>query len=179
MLQDFASAALFTEAQLNELAQRLAHKLLQNQQRLVTAESCTGGWIAKVLTDLAGSSAWFEGGLVSYSNLAKQNLLGVSAATLQAHGAVSAECVQAMAIGALDRSTAHQSVAVSGIAGPAGGSPEKPVGTVWVGWAQRTSDTPHADSRRFQFAGDREQVRRATVAAALQILLDNNSTKTT
>lgn len=162
---------------LNLLAQNLATALLERQAMVATAESCTGGWIAKILTDLAGSSAWFERGFVSYSNEAKQDLLGVRATTLQRHGAVSAETVAEMALGALQHSRAQYAVAVSGVAGPSGGSPDKPVGTVWLAWARQTQpDLPESVSVRQQhhlFTGDREQIRRATVAAALQGLLDD------
>ncbi|WP_018954466.1 CinA family protein [Thioalkalivibrio sulfidiphilus] len=132
--------------------------------RLVTAESCTGGWIAKLLTDIPGSSAWFERGLVTYSNSAKMELLDVPQAVLDVHGAVSEATVRSMAEGALARSGADVSVAVSGVAGPGGGSPEKPVGTVWLAWAGAGSG---AEARRYQFDGDRDAVRRQAVAAAL------------
>ncbi|MEZ5591705.1 MAG: nicotinamide-nucleotide amidase [Gammaproteobacteria bacterium] len=168
---------MLNDHNLNLLAQSLATALLERQAMVATAESCTGGWIAKILTDLAGSSAWFERGFVSYSNEAKQDLLGVSATTLRQHGAVSAETVAEMALGALQRSRAQYAVAVSGVAGPSGGSPEKPVGTVWLAWARPTQPgTPDGVSVRQQhclFSGDRDQVRRATVAAALQGLLDD------
>jgi nicotinamide-nucleotide amidase len=135
----------------------------------VTAESCTGGWIAKLITDVPGSSAWFERGFVTYSDIAKQEMLGVRETTLAAHGAVSAATVQEMALGALANSHAQVAVAVSGIAGPDGGSPEKPVGLVWLGWALEHGP---AQCRRQVFPGDREAVRRQAVAAALQGLLD-------
>jgi len=136
--------------------------------RLATAESCTGGWIAKLLTDIAGSSAWFERGLVTYSNAAKTQLLGVPAGIIEVHGAVSEATVRAMAEGALNVSDAEAALAVSGIAGPGGGSPEKPVGTVWLAWAGKGRET---EARRFLFPGDREAVRRQAVAAALEGLL--------
>jgi len=169
-----ANAAAFDDAALANLAERLAATLLAQHAMLATAESCTGGWIAKVLTDIAGSSVWFERGFVSYSNEAKQELLGVSANTLRQYGAVSAATVAAMATGALRHSRATYSVAVSGVAGPGGGGPEKPVGTVWIGWASKSDPQANIAARcvRFLFPGDREQVRRATVAAALQGLLD-------
>ncbi|MDQ2696486.1 MAG: nicotinamide-nucleotide amidohydrolase family protein, partial [Pseudomonadota bacterium] len=134
-----------------------------------TAESCTGGWIAKVITDVAGSSAWFERGFVTYSNAAKAELLGVAEATLGGHGAVSGETVAAMAAGALSYSRADLAVAVSGVAGPDGGSPGKPVGTVWLAWAVRGGG---CRTRRYVFAGDREAVRRQAVLAALEGILD-------
>ena len=130
---------------------------------LACAESCTGGWIAKVLTDRAGSSDWFERGFVTYSNLAKQEMLGVSPATLARHGAVSREVALEMARGALARSAAHYAVAVTGIAGPRGGTQDKPVGTVWIAWA----GDGFAEAVCENFAGDREAVRLATVRSAL------------
>lgn len=134
---------------------------------LVTAESCTGGWIAKVLTDLPGSSAWFERGFVTYSNAAKQELLGVAAPTLAEHGAVSEPVARAMAAGALAHSRAQVAVAVTGIAGPSGGSDHKPVGMVCFAWTWPGG----AASTTQCFAGDREQVRQQAVAVALQRLL--------
>lgn len=147
----------------------LALQLPRRRQSLVTAESCTGGWLAKACTDRPGSSAWFDRGFVTYSNAAKQELLGVSAATLERHGAVSRETVLEMVAGALARSQAHWAVAISGIAGPGGGSQAKPVGTVWFAWAGpngwRLAST-------VQFEGDRDAVRRQAVATALQVLLE-------
>ncbi len=131
---------------------------------VVTAESCTGGWIAKTLTDLPGSSAWFDAGVVTYSYGAKEALLGVNPRTLERTGAVSEETVLEMVSGALARFGAGMAVAVTGIAGPSGGTPEKPVGTVWIGWKRRGG---YARAKLFHFAGDREAVRRQTVAAAL------------
>lgn len=147
-----------------EQVPELAERLQDRGWMLATAESCTGGWIAKVLTDLAGSSAWFAGGIVSYSNAAKQALLGVSAATLERHGAVSGECALEMVAGALSAFDADIALSVTGIAGPGGGSTEKPVGTVWIGWQRRGED---GEARRFVFEGDRDAVRQQTVAAAL------------
>ena len=163
------TATTLSDTALDLLAQRLATALLAHQASMATAESCTGGWIAKVLTDIAGSSAWFERGFVSYSNEAKQELLDVSASTLRQHGAVSAATVTEMAQGALLRSHAQHAVAVSGVAGPSGGSIEKPVGTVWIAWAQQ--DAP-VRCQHFLFPGNREQIRRATVVEALQGLLN-------
>jgi nicotinamide-nucleotide amidase len=154
----------YSDEQLTDLAKAVAEQAQQLGLMLVTAESCTGGWIAKVLTDLAGSSAWFEGGVVSYSNEVKMSLLGVRRETLERFGAVSEETVREMVSGALERFGAGAAVAVTGIAGPTGGSPEKPVGTVWVGWLRHGGETR---SSLFHFAGDREAVRRQTVAAAL------------
>jgi nicotinamide-nucleotide amidase len=136
---------------------------------LATAESCTGGWIAAVVTATAGSSSWFDRGFVSYSNSAKMDMLGVSADTLAVHGAVSEETVREMALGALARSGAQVAVAVSGVAGPSGGSAAKPVGTVCLAWALPGKGT-RVLTRHFD--GDREAVRRQTVAFALRELID-------
>ena len=154
---------------LHELALHVSIALSTRQQRLAVAESCTGGWIAKVATDLPGSSAWFDRGFISYSNAAKTELLGVQASTLSACGAVSAEVVAEMATGALARSHADVALAVSGIAGPDGGSTEKPVGTVYLAWAWRDG-TVQTEKRLF--AGNRDAVRLQTVAAALQGILN-------
>lgn len=145
-------------------AQRIGQILLQRKQWLALAESCTGGLIAKLATDVAGSSGWFERGLVTYSNRAKQELLSVPESVLIEHGAVSEACVRAMAEGLLRSSPADWGIAVTGIAGPAGGSMEKPVGTVWIGWLQRGGPTV---VERFLFKGDREQIREQTAQAAL------------
>ena len=152
------------DAELVGLGQTVAETLQQRGQMLVTAESCTGGWIAKTLTDIAGSSAWFEAGLVAYSYEAKQALLGVRPETLAQHGAVSQETVVEMVSGALARYGASVAVAVTGIAGPGGATPGKPVGTIWIGWKRRGG---YAKAEVFHFDGDRESVRRQTVAAAL------------
>ena len=157
-------AAIVDDSALNALARQLATTLLARGAHVVTAESCTGGWIAKVLTDLSGSSAWFDGGVVSYSNAAKQSLLGVRAQTLGEHGAVSSECAREMVAGVRARFDADHAVAVTGIAGPTGGSLDKPVGTVWIAWQARGQV---AEARLFRFPGDRDAVRRKTVAAAL------------
>lgn len=133
--------------------------------RLVTAESCTGGLIAAACTSVAGSSDWFERGFVSYSNAAKSELLGVPAALIECHGAVSAEVARAMAEGALTRSRADLAVAVTGIAGPGGGTPGKPVGTVWLALVRRGGQA--AEAELLQLAGDRAAVREQTVAVAL------------
>ncbi len=151
------------------LAEQVGAVLRTRQQVIAAAESCTGGWIAKAITDVPGSSGWFDRGFVSYSNTAKSDLLGVRVETLTEHGAVSAETVAAMATGALERSRADVAVAVSGIAGPDGGSLDKPVGTVYLAWALRNGP---ARVERRHFGGDREAVRRQTVAAALQGVLD-------
>lgn len=148
------------------LARRTGEALLAAGRRVTTAESCTGGWIAKALTDVAGSSSWFGAGLVTYSNEAKRSLLGVRAETLDEYGAVSEETVREMAAGALAASGADIAVAVSGIAGPDGGTPDKPVGTVWLAWAV-SGATPVSYAECVHFDGDRETVRRRTVCHAL------------
>ncbi|MBT0963154.1 CinA family protein [Denitromonas iodatirespirans] len=156
------------DAELDALAQRTGQWLLDRQWRLVTAESCTGGWIAQALTAIAGSSDWFDSGWVTYSNAAKMRQLGVPTTLLDSVGAVSEPVVAAMAAGALAHSDAQVAIAVSGIAGPTGGRPGKPVGTVCFAWAQ-PAQAPVTETR--QFAGDRESVRRQAVIHALQQLL--------
>ncbi len=151
--------------ELRELAETLGDRLRATHHRLVTAESCTGGWIAKAVTDIAGSSEWFDCGMAAYSYEAKQALLGVRPQTLEVHGAVSRETVIEMVSGALVNSGASIAVAVTGIAGPGGGSEDKPVGTVWIGWKRRGG---YARAEVFQFDGDRDAVRRQTVMAALR-----------
>jgi len=145
------------------LTLQVAELLQQKKLLLATAESCTGGLIAAACTDLAGSSVWFERGFVSYSNAAKTELLGVSADLIESHGAVSEPVARAMVEGALQHSRAQVAVAVTGVAGPGGGSADKPVGTVWFGWA--TPDGVVTDKRCFD--GDRQHVREATVQHAL------------
>ncbi len=160
----------YSDAQLANLAQQLAQILLKQQRQLTVAESCTGGWVAKCCTDLAGSSAWFERGFVTYSNQAKQDLLSVSAATLEQYGAVSLATAIEMAEGAIRNSAATISVAITGIAGPAGGTPSKPVGTVCFAFAfegQKTQSIQH------DLSGDREMIRRQSVAIALQGIIKN------
>lgn len=152
-------------------ARRLAERLLAERRRVATAESCTGGWIAKTLTDLPGSSDWFGYGWVSYSNPAKQELLDVPAMTLIEQGAVSEAAVRAMVEGAIKHSDADLAVAVSGIAGPDGGTADKPVGTVWFAWAVMDDSGLRIRAAQRRFKGDREAVRRQTVAAALDGLL--------
>lgn len=147
----------------------LAEALLVRGQRMATAESCTGGLVAKLLTDHAGSSAWFERGLVTYSNQAKQDLLGVPERILQSHGAVSQATARAMVEGLCLRAPVQWGLSITGIAGPGGGSPEKPVGTVWFGW--RGADG-RVDAERRLFAGDRDAVRRQSAVHALQGLWD-------
>jgi nicotinamide-nucleotide amidase len=160
---------LCDDASLDALAKELGRRLLARGLKLVTAESCTGGWIAKCLTDIPGSSEWFERGFVTYSNEAKRGDLGVSAETLSIHGAVSEQTVREMAMGASQRGQAPLAVAVSGIAGPDGGSADKPVGAVWIAWHWQDR---HVTAQPFHFAGNREAVRRQSVSAALQGLLD-------
>jgi nicotinamide-nucleotide amidase len=155
--------------ELKKLAIRVGETLQRRSWTAATAESCTGGWIAKCITDIAGSSAWFDRGFVTYSNTAKQEMLGVDAAILEAGGAVSEATVAAMVRGALDHCQADIAVAVSGIAGPGGGSADKPVGTVCFAWATRNGLQRVAT---VHFEGDRETVRQQAVAHALQGLLD-------
>ena len=154
---------------MDSAVQELAQRLQQRGWRMVTAESCTGGGVAHRLTALAGSSDWLEGGFVTYSNAMKQRLLGVDSTLLENHGAVSRECVEAMAQGALDNSSAQLSVAISGIAGPGGGSEDKPVGTVWFGWADCNGALR---SRCCCFDGGRQSVRDQAVDEALAGLLE-------
>jgi nicotinamide-nucleotide amidase len=157
------------DAALAALAREAGRVLQAARWRLSTAESCTGGWIAKCLTDIAGSSSWFERGYVTYSDAAKVQTLGVSSRTLQAHGAVSAETATEMATGALMHSGADVAVSVTGIAGPDGGSAEKPVGLVWFGLACRGASTR---SERHCFDGDRAAIRSAAVARALKLVIE-------
>lgn len=156
-----------TDSELFQLSEKVGQALKAQGATVTVAESCTGGWIAKTLTDVAGSSAWFERGFVTYSNEAKSQMIGVSAVTLEQHGAVSEPVVVEMAVGALRAARASYAVSVSGIAGPDGGSDEKPVGTVWFGVA---SATGQGVTQRECFAGDRESVRRQATAFALQLL---------
>ena len=145
-------------------AQALADSLAQQRLLLTTAESCTGGGIAETLTGIAGASAWFDRGFVTYSNEAKLSMLGVSQSTLDRFGAVSEATALEMARGAISHSGAHVSVAVTGIAGPDGGTPGKPVGTVWIAWGQKLG---YAEARRFQFDGDRNAVRQQAILEAI------------
>lgn len=158
------------QAELEQLAARLGTVLGERGWRMVTAESCTGGWIAQAMTAIAGSSDWFDGGLVTYSNAAKASLLDVPPMTLERHGAVSSETALAMVSGAQSRFGADVAVAVTGVAGPGGGSAEKPVGTVWFGFVAGTAApwTVHQ-----VFAGDRRAVRAHTVRFALGSLIDH------
>jgi nicotinamide-nucleotide amidase len=160
-----------SDAKLKRLAARVGRRLLTEHRHVVTAESCTGGWIAKALTDIAGSSQWFIEGFVTYSNLSKMRRLGVPRAVLDKSGAVSEEAVRAMAAGALRRTSAQIAVAVTGIAGPDGAVPGKPVGTVWLGWAIRRGGAIRVHTQLKHFRGDRDSVRRKTVRLALEGLL--------
>ncbi len=146
----------------------LADALLARRLTLVTAESCTGGWIAKACTDQPGSSQWYEYGLVTYSNAAKQDCLGVTDAILNTHGAVSQACAQAMAHGAQAQQPERVTIAVTGVAGPGGGTDDKPVGQVWLAWALPNGGIESAVN---QFAGDRQAIRRQSVIAAITGLI--------
>lgn len=150
---------------ITQASEQLAADLTRLQLMMATAESCTGGGIAHALTALAGSSRWFERGFVTYSNPAKREMLGVPEDALLNHGAVSGETALAMAVGALSHSRADFSVAVTGIAGPDGATPGKPVGTVWIAWARRGGG---AEARCFHFSGDRDAVRQQTILQAIQ-----------
>lgn len=161
-----------TDAALRRLAARVAKRLRSAAETIVSAESCTGGFIAKVLTDLPGSSDYFERGWITYSNAAKQAELGVEETELARHGAVSEAVALAMVRGALKRSEAHHAVAVTGIAGPAGGTSEKPVGLVWVAWGYRSEGRNRVHATGYRFSGGRDTVRRWTVVAALKGLLE-------
>lgn len=152
------------DCELDTLAEQLGLQLKGMQLTVATAESCTGGWIAQAITSIPGSSAWFDRGFVTYSNAAKSDMLGVKTATLVKYGAVSAETAAEMVSGALAHSHADIAVSVTGIAGPDGGSVEKPVGTVYVAW-QRRHDPPKIE--RLQLVGDRREIRQATVMKAL------------
>ncbi len=157
------------------LARQVGEVLRAQGMMLVTAESCTGGGIAQAVTRVSGSSAWFDRGFVTYSNVAKEEMLGVSPETLEQHGAVSEQTVREMAQGALEYSRAQVALSVSGIAGPTGGTPEKPVGLVWFAWA--TADAVRAECH--QLSGDRDAVRSKSVSIALQGLINflNRQTK--
>ncbi|MGC3981982.1 MAG: nicotinamide-nucleotide amidohydrolase family protein [Steroidobacteraceae bacterium] len=163
---------MISDDDLFKLAVQVGHHLSQSGRQLVTAESCTGGWVGKALTDIAGSSRWYCGGVVSYSNELKQGLLHVGEETLAMHGAVSEATVREMASGALELLGGQIALAVSGIAGPEGAQPGKPVGTVWFAWAWRHGQSVHANARLKLFSGDREEVRRRSVHMALQGVLE-------
>lgn len=152
-----------SDAATTERVADIAACLIAKREWLAVAESCTGGLIAAACTDLAGSSAWFERGVVTYSNRAKHELLGVAESLLARHGAVSEPCVRAMAEGLLARAPVQHTVAISGIAGPGGGTADKPVGTVWIAWASHAG----VRARCHVFAGDRRHVRQQALLAAL------------
>ncbi|WP_250647545.1 CinA family protein [Sessilibacter corallicola] len=152
------------------LSQQLGSKLADRRYTVATAESCTGGGIASAITEIPGSSLWFEMGLVTYSNTAKMQLLNVNPETLANHGAVSEETVKEMAQGALAASGANMAVAVSGVAGPTGGSKDKPIGTVWIAWSAKFTNSTR--SRLFNFNGGRAEIRRQAVMASLRGLID-------
>ena len=156
------------DVELAALSERVGNALRERAATLATAESCTGGWVAAVVTHTGGSSGWFERGFVTYSNEAKIDMLGVRPETLAAHGAVSPETAGEMAAGALKMSNALISLAITGIAGPTGGSPDKPVGTVCFAWC-RKDGTPVVEDRRYE--GDREAIRRQSVIHALEGVL--------
>tara|TARA_B110000467_G_C18211205_1_gene417517 strand:- start:213 stop:713 length:501 start_codon:yes stop_codon:yes gene_type:complete len=153
---------------IRKLAEALVNELSVTGKTIATAESCTGGWIGKAITDIPGSSAVFGYGVVSYANGAKELIIGVQNASLEKHGSVSAQVVGEMAKGTLRLSGADIAVAVSGVAGPSGGTKEKPIGTVWFGWAVRDGSNALVDTTCEYFTGDRELIREASVAYALQ-----------
>ncbi|MBS1173272.1 MAG: CinA protein [Proteobacteria bacterium] len=161
--------ARVSDEELHQLAHELGGMLLARGWMVATAESCTGGWVGQLLTAIPGSSAWYERGFITYANAAKQEMLGVSAEILETHGAVSEETASAMAAGALAHSHAQATLAISGIAGPGGGTPQKPVGLVCYGWAladgTRMSSTCRLD-------GNREEIRSRAVAAAMRGLIE-------
>jgi len=153
---------------MNQLAEELGNLLLQNGLKVTAAESCTGGGVAAAITDVAGSSAWFDAGFVTYSNQAKTQMLQVDSSLFETEGAVSCAVVEAMSLGALIAANADLAVAVSGVAGPGGGSEDKPVGTVWISWRSHEKVV----NTRFQFGGDRAEVRQQTVVVALKGMID-------
>ena len=158
-----------SEQELRDLAEQLGECMKAKGMKLASAESCTGGWLAKIITDIPGSSAWFTGSVVSYSNEAKQSLLGVNESTLNEFGAVSGETVLEMSDGLFSHTDADVAVSVSGIAGPDGGSEDKPVGLVWLSWGKRDKSV---FANPFNFDGDREDVRKQSIKQALNCLLD-------
>ena len=162
----------FRDAELVVLARSVADALLAGKEMLVTAESCSGGWIGKVCTDLPGSSTWFRGGAIVYDNELKTQMVGVLPATLARQGAVSEGTVSEMARGALAKLGGTVSVAVSGVAGPDGGTPDKPVGTVWFAWARQRNGRTLVVTRHRLLPGDRESVRRHTVEVALSGVIE-------
>jgi nicotinamide-nucleotide amidase len=157
---------------IRKLAAAVVNDMTDSGKAVSTAESCTGGWVAKALTDISGASAVFHYGVVSYSNGAKEHLLGVQNTTLEEHGSVSEPVVVEMAEGVLKLSGSDIAGAVSGVAGPSGGTAEKPVGTVWFAWAIRDGGKIRTETHRASFDGDRELIRELTVVHALQGVLD-------
>lgn len=160
--------------EMEQLAQEAGQALLRQKLLLATAESCTGGLLSMLMTRFPGSSSWFERGWVTYSNAAKMAELGVKAELLKDYGAVSEECVLAMANGAIRQSLAHISIAISGVAGPGGGTPQKPVGTVWVAWGQKLG---YAEAKLFHFEGARQEICNQAAVAALEGLLERLAVK--
>ena len=158
-----------SEQELTELAEQLGECMKAKGMKLASAESCTGGWLAKIITDIPGSSAWFTASVVSYSNEAKQSLLGVNESTLNEFGAVSGETVLEMTDGLFSNTGADVAVSISGIAGPDGGTDAKPVGLVWLSWGKRDKSV---FANPFNFDGDREEVRKQSIKQALNCLLD-------
>ncbi|MTC42749.1 nicotinamide-nucleotide amidase [Providencia sp. wls1921] len=172
------NSQMIDEKQLEILSIQLGQRLLQLDKTVTAAESCTGGWIAKVLTDIAGSSAYFNRGFVTYSNEAKHQMIGVTNDSLTRFGAVSQQVVQEMALGALNEAQADFAMSVSGIAGPGGGSEDKPVGTVWFGFAlKQVNGTVDVVTRHQIFEGDRYQVRLQSTGYSLETLLQLISEK--
>ena len=160
---------------IDHLATEVGEALLARNCKLVTVESCTGGWISQAVTSVSGSSNWFDRGFVTYSNEAKQELVGVLADSLEVHGAVSEKVAIEMALGGLKHSCADIAVSVTGIAGPDGGTPNKPVGTVWIAWA---NEAGKATAKCYQIGGDRNAIRRETVLNALSGIREFIASKT-
>lgn len=160
---------MLADDSLYQIAKNIGGLLTRHQHKLTTAESCTGGWVAQCVTSVAGSSGWFDRGFVTYSNQAKHDMLGVSEITLERFGAVSEETVGEMAVGALMNSAAQCAVAVTGIAGPGGGSPQKPIGMVWLAWQLKGSSLI---TRRADLRGGRTIIRRQAVKIALKGIID-------
>ncbi|RLA18824.1 MAG: damage-inducible protein CinA [Gammaproteobacteria bacterium] len=148
-------------------AERLGAYLSENHSKIVTAESCTGGWLGECITEIAGSSAWFDRGFITYSNESKVDMLAVHSETIKKYGAVSAEVARQMTQGALQNSLADYAIAITGVAGPTGGSPEKPVGTVYIAWQKRTQP---AQVTLENYSGNRQEIRRQAVYTALNLI---------
>ncbi len=163
---------MYDDKELYELAEKVGQHLKSSGRKLTVAESCTGGWIAKAITDVPGSSQWFEYGFSVYADIAKRDLLGIDITTLEAEGAVSQPIVTVMAEGALERARADVAVAVSGVAGPDAAPDGKAVGTVWMCWSRRRGQAVESSARIKFFKGDREQIRRYAVGNALKGLLE-------